>query len=129
MSRISFVVDASAAVKAVKVEARSDEYVAWLKDTQRRNQPLLAPHLLRYELGNILADIPTDPSIRARHLHEGLLGVTFADGSTAFDHAPPLTFYDASYLSLAQATKATLVSYDHKLLKAARKAGITTLSP
>lgn len=129
VSHISFVLDASAAVKAVKLEARSDEYAAWLHVAQRRNHPLLAPHLLRYELGSILAGIPADPTVRARHLHEGLLGVTFADGSTAFEHAPPLSYYDAAYLSLAESSKSTLVSYDGKLLAAAKKAGIPTLSP
>jgi predicted nucleic acid-binding protein len=123
-------VDASALVKATRDEAGRDAFLAWLRQARQANLDLLAPHLLRYELGNFLARQPSlDAAGRQQVLDDLLLGFRFADGDGSFAYAPPLTFYDASYLALAAATGSTLVSYDSALLAAARKAKIRTFSP
>lgn len=130
----TFVVDASAMVKRFGAEEHWKAFQDWAQASLSEGARFVAPHLLRYELGNILVkSARADPSLTPEHrkmlLDEALVGVQFVDGDSAFDVAPPLSYYDASYLATAQAMKASLVSYDDKLLKAARKAGIKTLQP
>jgi predicted nucleic acid-binding protein len=128
----SFVLDASALVKAFAAnEEHAAAFTDWLHEARLDGADVLAPHLLRYELGQWLTRHAArqTPPTRKRILDEACLGVRFAEGQTAEVLAPPLTYYDASYLSLAQATGATLVSYDDKLLLASRKAKTPVLSP
>jgi predicted nucleic acid-binding protein len=89
----------------------------------------MAPHLVRYELGNLLCKADLSRTQRADLLEATLVGVQFVDAAGAFDHAPPLTYCDAAYLAAASDLNATLVTYDEVLLKAARNAGVHTLQP
>ncbi len=130
VSRTSFVVDASAAAKGVLLETESSSFRAWLAQAHAVNANLLAPYLLRYELGQMLCrQRHLDKMTRLEVLDRLLLGFQFADGGGAFDAAPPLSFYDASYLSLAKSTGATLVTYDGVLIDAAAKLEVPTLAP
>ncbi|MEK6985035.1 MAG: type II toxin-antitoxin system VapC family toxin [Candidatus Thermoplasmatota archaeon] len=132
----AYVLDASAAAKRVAgVEEPSVEALnAWWNDRLEHGADFLAPHLLRYELGHLLArkareDARLTPALREEMLRQVLLGVRFADGSGTENHAPPLTYYDASYLALARATKATLVTYDDVLTKEAKNARLKVFAP
>src|ERR1044071_5861946 len=113
----TYVVDASALVKAARQEAESASFSGWLQNALRGNADLIAPPLLRHEVGSFLArQKGMAADIRQGMLHNLLLGIRFIDGAAEFDYAPPLSFYDAAYLALAKSTGGTLVSYDADLL-------------
>lgn len=125
-----FVVDASAAAKGANLERHTDAFRTWIQDARTANADLLAPHLLVYELGHFLArQGRLDSQTRQEMLQRLLVGFRFAEPAHAFAHAPPLTYYDASYLALAQAFGATLVTYDDHLANAAKSAKIRVLAP
>lgn len=127
--RTSFVVDASALLKVVKEEEHSPAMRAWVLQAAQRDD-LLAPHVLRYEVGALLARMSGFPPGLRRQLRDTLLvAIRFLDGDGAEEHAPPLSYYDASYLALAQTIGATLVTYDEVLAKKARAAGVAVLQP
>lgn len=130
----SFVVDASAIAKLVQDEEHSEALRRWHRTTLDAGGRMLAPHLLRYEVGNLLvrnaSRLPdASPSARQDLLARMLLGYQFADAAGIEAFAPPLSFYDAAYVALAHSLKATLVTYDDRMLGAARKAKVKTLSP
>lgn len=130
MTRASYVLDASALLKALTTETESAAFRQWLRAAGTQRASLLAPHLLRYEVGQFLC---RQPGLTAQHREEAqamaLRGVAFADADRVHAHAPPLTFYDASYLALAIATKSSLVTYDQGLARAARKANVAVVAP
>lgn len=129
-SRTSFVLDTSAVVKGIKMEEHSPAFRAWMLQALGRNDDLLAPHILRYELGQVLARTTRwEATLRRNTLDRLLVGIRFVDGDQAEEHAPPLSFYDASYLALAKTLKATLVTYDATLAKAAKAAKVSVLAP
>ena len=91
---------------------------------------LLSPSLLPYELGQLLRrEFP--PAKREPLLLRVLFSaeLDLPTWGSVFTHADRLTFYDAAYLSLAATQGATLVSYDDKLLKAAKAIQCKVLSP
>lgn len=127
-----FVMDASAAAKLFLNEPATPHFRAWYVQVSLQTEGLLAPSLLRYELGQILVrEDRRDAAKRRDVLDQATAGLVFDDrtASAAFDHAPPLSFYDAAYLALALDAKAALVTYDRELLAAAKAAGCKTLSP
>jgi predicted nucleic acid-binding protein len=131
-----YIIDASAAAKrfAGAGEPSVKQLNDWWDEALSRGAGFLAPHLLRYELGNVLAkrargDPGLNAPLREHLLQETLLGVRFVDGEGIAALAPPLTFYDASYLALARSAQATLVSYDGELLRHAKAAGVAVLTP
>jgi predicted nucleic acid-binding protein len=130
-----FVVDASAAVKQFRDEEHSAAVQDWLLDARRSNHDLLAPPLLRYELGNTLTKLvmlgvsDMGAGEREKLIEVALLGFRFADPGDTSQHAPPLTYYDASYLALAKETGSVLVTYDERLAQAAREQGIAVMTP
>ncbi len=133
MTARRFVVDSSGLVKAVIDEAHSQEFRRWLTEMLEEGADLLAPHLLRYEFGNILASIAKTrpdwtPEIRARLLHAATLGFTFVDGEGTEQIAPPCTYYDASYVALAKAASAVLVTFDDEMRKTAKATGVECYS-
>jgi len=95
----------------------------------------LAPTIYKFEIGNIcwksvrFSSWSREYAIR---LMNQALGIPeFYDDldfqgvlSLAFDHQ--LSYYDSSYLALALQSKATLISYDKKLNKAANNLGLDT---
>lgn len=128
------VVDASALGKLLAEERHTAAFQAWHDGFLEAGGRLLAPHLLRYELGNQLVkkartDTRLEPALRARYLEMVLVGLQFADGVGSESLAPPLTYYDAAYVSLARSLRVPLVSYDDKMLAAAKRIKVRTLSP
>ncbi|MEK6974724.1 MAG: type II toxin-antitoxin system VapC family toxin [Candidatus Thermoplasmatota archaeon] len=124
------VVDCSVLAKLVVVEARREEVRAWFDEAHRNAWHLVAPDILFYELGNVLARAwtQTDPAALAAALEEASALVEMrrppAEAITAMARQG-LTFYDASYVALAKQAGATLVTADAKMAKVARKAGIS----
>lgn len=117
-------------IKAVQDEGHSPTFRLWLAWAHEGRHDLLAPHLLRYELGHVLARLTGwTAERRATALEYLVRGVRWADGTGVEDFAPPLTYYDGSYLALARAVGATLVTYDASLLKAAARAKVPAISP
>ncbi len=109
-------------------------FCGWFDVQAEQGARFVAPYLLRYELGNVLARLAReDPtfSVEAREqlLEQAMATVQFADGKPISQFAPSLSYHDASYVALAVAMHATLVSYDKVMLAAAKKAGVPTLSP
>ena len=129
-TRISYVLDASAVLRSVSPEAHHLAWRAWLQARKDAGDLLFAPHLLRYEVGHFLARSSGWGASRRSEAQERLLqAIAFADGQETHAFAPPLTFYDASYLSLAKALRATLGTYDVGLARAAERADVPVLSP
>lgn len=130
----SFVVDACALVKTFAAgERHADEMTAWIRKRRSQGADLLAPPPLRYEIGHVLARTVTvgmpRPGERRRILEHALLGFRFVDPVQVEEQAPPLSFYDASYLALAQATDSALVTYDATLDAAAKGEEIDIVAP
>lgn len=117
-------------LKSIRSEPNSLAWRAWLEAAKESGALLFAPHLLRYEVGHFLARATGwDAGTRSEAQAQLLQAVAFGDGEEAHAFAPPLTFSDASYLVLAKALRATLVTYDGVLSKAAKRAGVTVLTP
>ena len=123
------VVDASALVKLMADEEWAPELRKWVVEMHARGARFHAPHLIRYEVGHFLATRTRDTApVRVRRLAMALAGVLFSDGESE-PFAPPLTYYDASYVALAKAIRAPLVSYDEKQRRTAAAVGISLLAP
>jgi predicted nucleic acid-binding protein len=116
------VVDASALGALIFGEPQADEIAARLKGGR-----LFAPALLIYEMGSIcLKKIRQSPTQAAKFT--AALGLMPAMGIDIMDVDPVdvvnlaesarLTFYDASYLSLAHNLDAELITLDKQLLAA-----------
>ena len=131
------VVDASAILPL----ALSDEDAAYSTSVLRRLQADpqgLVPPIFLDELQNVLLYAERDGRIEqsvselfVRRVLEDLPLVThpivdrFAVMQIARVHR--LTFYDASYLSLALETQADIATHDKKLIAAAKMAGVTLM--
>jgi predicted nucleic acid-binding protein len=117
------VVDASALAALIFGEPEAEALAERLAASR-----LTAPSLLDYELANVcLVKIRRDPSQRqallaayemARRLRVKTVTVDH-DGVLALAEATGLTSYDASYLWIARALDAELVTLDRKLAAAA----------
>ena len=127
------VVDASALLKLIIDESDSPAFTGWWEAHLRGGGRLMAPHIIRYEIGQRLTRdvLETDlgPGDRERLRDEALRGVVFADGAFIERWAPPLSFYDAAYVALAETTGTTLVTYDDEMIAVARQAGVDVLTP
>jgi len=86
--------------------------------------PAVAPELLRYEVGNVLARGAGLEAAAARSAHERFLALevqTFALGDDEYREALDLalahgiTVYDASYVALARALGARFATADRRL--------------
>ncbi|HLH22534.1 MAG TPA: type II toxin-antitoxin system VapC family toxin [Chloroflexota bacterium] len=122
------VVDASVAAKWILVEANSDKADALYADCVARNEPIIAPRLLPFEIANIL---------RQRMRRTGMLlaeaqqlmdqfqrfTITLVEPPDLYDralslanaHALPAA-YDAHYLVLAEHYGCALWTADQRLL-------------
>jgi predicted nucleic acid-binding protein len=117
------VVDASAVVALVLGETGADRVASRLADAQ-----LVAPTLLLFELANVFVlKIRRQPRDRdaliagfrdAMQIDIGTRPIDYA-GVLDLAEATGLTAYDASYLWLARALSAELVTLDGQLAKAA----------
>jgi predicted nucleic acid-binding protein len=130
-----YVIDASALAKTFVRERESSAFVTWLQDALRAGARLHAPSLLAYELANVVAlsrtrlDYPGADPVRAI-VREATRGIQLDDDAWA--RVDPwldgLTADDATYVALADAKGATLVTYDRRVITAT--AGrVRTLSP
>jgi predicted nucleic acid-binding protein len=128
------IVDASAIGAVLLVERDA----AWV--TQHTDgMDLLAPALLPFEVGNIcwkrLQRVPAERdrilAIWAAWCASQSVRLVAPDPVQTLQlaHDTGLTFYDASYLSVAQSNKAELISLDTRLVQAARSLGLRAPTP
>lgn len=133
MPATDVVVDASALLKLIIAEPESAAFTQWWDLHLRSGGRLMAPDIIRYEVGQRLRrdvrETDLEPRDRERLRDEALRGVVFADGNSIEQWAPPLSFYDAAYVALAVTTGATLVTYDDEMIAVARQAGVGVLTP
>lgn len=119
---MSFVLDASALVKTVLRETRSDEVLAWFE--RHADEEFIAPHLLFSEVGRVVQkNLPTSSQ---REVHARLLsGVRLVEvDEGVWEDETRVTFYDAHYIHLARRLGAQLVTTDVKMAEAARASGV-----
>lgn len=115
-----WVLDASIAAKLIVTEPDSERTRDFLDGL---DADLIAPSLLRYEVGNAVTK--RGPFERLEAIIEGTLAAVLAvDPVDVTSHCGPLSYYDAAYLALAVERKAGLLTADEKLRKAAKKLGI-----
>jgi predicted nucleic acid-binding protein len=96
-------------------------------------EPLVAPELLHYEVGNVLvagARLPVHLARQAYANFEALEIETYSLGASEYDAAITLaaehrvTVYDASYAVLARELECKLITADRKLARALASLGL-----
>lgn len=120
-----FVVDSSVIVKWLNTT--NEEFIeianSLLSDALHNTIELLAPELSKYEIGNVLLKrkqlVPKEADISIHTIYS--LPITFVSESEALAketfllaHQHNITYYDASFLSLARQYDATLVTENIK---------------
>lgn len=114
------IVDSSVAVKWLVQEPRSEAADSIL----RAGEPLHAPDLLVYEVGNALLKHPKTSPEDIETLAE--IGIRFhppePDAIFRVARAQRVTFYDAAFLHLARKLGETLVTDDESLYQKAKGA-------
>ncbi len=130
-----FVVDASALAKLFLDEPESKAFRTWYLAQIQLGAVFAAPGLLGYEVAHLMArnlDVPAKPKdwFAVRH-DEALEGIVLHHQIARLiqPFARKLTGYDASYIALAVAEGAALVSYDRVLVREAGAHGVATVSP
>ena len=128
------VVDASAIGALVFGEPEKP----WIQ-SQTEASGLIAPPLLLFELGNIcwkkLRRFPREAEILLAAWNTWCVSAlvktepTDPIGTLRLAREHDLTFYDASYLWLAQDRDADLISLDGQLVRAARRLGLSAPAP
>lgn len=131
-----FVADPSFAAASFPPDEAND--VASAAARRPAIEPAWAPHLFRYELRNLLFVAHLRKRIDAAELAEQWeLAEKFAirypesdDGAATIALAlkHKLTSYDAAYLALARARGLDLASNDKRLIAAARREGVKTIT-
>jgi predicted nucleic acid-binding protein len=126
---MTLVVDAS----AIGALVFGEEAAPWVR-AATEGQALMAPGLLAFELGNLCWKKMRRFPAEAEHFllswtvwqQADLVAVAETDAARTMQFARDygLTFYDASYLSLAHDRAASLISLDAELVIAARKLGV-----
>lgn len=119
----SWVIDASIATKLLLAEPDSEAVRAFL-DKASAETRLLAPALLRYEVGNAATKGRQVPLGLDADIAKALAIVDHVEPTEVAAHCGPLSYYDASYLALAIEHKAGLLTADERLRKAAKKHGV-----
>lgn len=131
------VLDASAVAKLFLDEPESAAFRSWYLQEVEAGAIFAAPSLLSYEVAHLLARNLAPPRgasapewLAERH-DDVLSGILLDEGAArrVFPWVGALTGYDASYLAVAVAARASLVTYDATLLKEARKQGVPTHTP
>lgn len=131
-----YVLDASALAKTFIREPDSAGFLAWFETTLAGDARLHAPGLIAYELGQVvkkaLPDLnyPGDDPARAL-VREATQAIELDHEAWARidPYLDRLSAYDATYLALAVAKTATLVTYDAYMAAAAQTAGVPVISP
>ena len=130
---IRFVVDASVAVKWLVPEVHSGAARALL----RAESVLLAPDLIRAEVGNVLwkrwrrgeldaAEVDAALADFRRFPLEVHSGELLLESAWAISRDTGLTVYDGLYVALAVAQTALLVTADRRLFEALRGGALAT---
>lgn len=125
---MGFVIDASCALKLVLDDAGGPAYREWFRQQLALGASLVSCTLLPYEVGNVIRKRMPQLSVsEAAHATDRIVGrlrlARPASGRT-FHHAQALTFYDASYLAMAEMLGDTLVTADSSLAQAAQADGV-----
>lgn len=128
----AFVLDASAVAKLFREERESEAFRGWYLQRRGEAASFTAPSLLAFELGELIRGREKgSPDQRASILEAALSGIELQDEALleTFRAAQALTFYDASYVSLALRVGATLATYDDKIRAAAPRLGLKVEAP
>jgi predicted nucleic acid-binding protein len=117
------VVDASVLVDVLLQSTDADALMARMFDS---GEPLAAPHLIDVEVAQVLRRYWRSGQLPARRASEGILDLA-SFPLERFGHEPLLermwalrnnvTAYDASYISLAEALDAVLITRDARLAR------------
>ena len=131
------VVDASVVAGWLLGETSSPASRQALEQHLVGEEPLVAPELLQYEIGNALvagARLPADLARQAYQHFEALEIRTYSLGPSEYDAAISLaakhrlTVYDAAYVALARALDCRLITADRKLARALAGLAIADLA-
>lgn len=120
---IDITIDASTAAKLFLEEDDSGAVRAWYYWLQDHGARFRAPHLLQYELAQVLAGKIQGlaPEDRGQVLTDALTGIRLSELpsiETPFEHTPPLSYYDAAYLTHALESGHALATHDEALAHA-----------
>lgn len=124
-------IDASCVAKLFLEEADSAEFRTWYRAMQGHGVQFRAPHLLVYELGNVIGDefFDVDEHTRVRILESALTGIQLQDTDPGqpfrFMGKPKLTYYDAAYVADGF-DSGSIASADERMRKAAANTGNMT---
>ena len=125
-----FVLDASAIAKLALEEVASAEVRRWY--AAHPSAEKVAPHLAWSEVGRALQKAGSGMRVEElAAVHERLFATIElrpVAAALAWRHARALTFHDAQYVALAEASNATLATCDDRMAKAAGKAGVEVVS-
>ena len=124
-----YVVDASAIGRLVYEHADTPQFQAWLDTRKRGRSRFFAPDLLPHELASIVQRVygggshGGDTEFLRRTVTAALQGIALDDTAWArtWTLAGSLSHYDATYVALALAKGATLVTFDKRTAAEARK--------
>ena len=125
-----FILDASVAVKWFVREPLRDKALQVRKDYAEGKIDLLAPSLIRYEIGNALRFHPgSSPreladavnTVSGMQIDDGELSPEIVETASEIAFQEKLTFYDGIYLALAEKHVARLLTDDRKLYREVRK--------
>ncbi|MGH7318033.1 MAG: type II toxin-antitoxin system VapC family toxin [Candidatus Rokuibacteriota bacterium] len=127
-----FVIDSSCLAKLVADEPGWQTLRDWYLHQQKEDERIEAPTLALYEFGRFLEGRlqGAPPELMEEYHARTLAGIVFREPpiADAFGLASSgSTFYDASFIALAQASGATLVSADRGMLELAGRIGVRTL--
>lgn len=125
-------IDASAVAKLFLDQSASRALRDWYYAVRASGVPVVAPTLLPYEIGQVARrEFADDPDAQRIALVEATRGIDLVapDLAKTATLAPDLSFYDASYLAVALATRTRLVTYDKRLARAATDAGVHVVTP
>ena len=123
---MSYVIDASVAAKLFITEDYTDKATEIIEAHARGNLSFLAPTLIMYELGNVFCK---HPQMTPKQAYEFLtrfldLQINMIDvhsnaellkEACDISKNKDVTFYDASYIAIAEKTKIKLVTADEKI--------------
>lgn len=136
---VFIVVDTSVIAKWLIADSEDDieQATALLEAVEQETVQLLAPELSKYEIGNILIKGKQLPAPQAAVILETFyyLPITFISETNESAHLTlelaaqhTLTYYDASFLSLAQKYQCPFITADKKLQKSLQSEKVILLS-
>jgi len=123
---VIYVIDASVAAKLFIAEDYSDKAMEIMNAHSRGYLSLFAPTLIMYELGNVFWKHPQITSEKAHafikkflELQINLVNIYSDDdllkATCKISKSKDMTFYDASYIALAEKYEAKMITADEEL--------------